>query len=82
MSISRLFNLITNGDYRRVTYYTSPTEVTKITRYRKKDKRSRGESFVLTHGKPNFLERKFIKDAVKAGVSFPIRKLQLKCFKG
>lgn len=33
---------------------------------------------LLTLGKPNYAERKFIKDLVKAGESFPVKKIQLK----
>ncbi len=32
----------------------------------------------LTIGRPNFSERKFIKDCKKSGESFPVKKIQLK----
>jgi hypothetical protein len=32
----------------------------------------------LTIGKPNYSERKFIKQCIKAGEPFPIKKIQLK----
>lgn len=33
---------------------------------------------VLTIGRPNYAERQFIKQAIKAGEKFPIKKIQLK----
>lgn len=44
---------------------------------RKIDKRGKVE-IVLTIGKPNYLERDFIKQCKKAGESFPVKKIQLK----
>ncbi|MDD5354935.1 MAG: hypothetical protein PHY56_00100 [Candidatus Omnitrophica bacterium] len=32
----------------------------------------------VTVGRPNYAERKFIKDCIKAGESFPVKKIQLK----
>ena len=70
--------LINDITLRRATYYISPTLVVKATRHNKIDKRSRHESFVVSFGRPNFLERRFIKQCVKAGQSFPVRKIQLR----
>ena len=41
------------------------------------DKRSNAE-ILLTIGKPNYLEREFIKNCKKVGEPFPIKKIQLK----
>jgi hypothetical protein len=38
--------------------------------------------FTVTHGKPNYEERQFIKKLKKAGEPFPVKKIQLKFPKG
>lgn len=65
---------------RKATVYIAPDSVVKITRQRKPEKRGRGETFVLTIGKPNHAERAFIAKCKKAGEPFPVRKAQLKFF--
>lgn len=69
-----------NG-WRKVTLYLSPTFIIKSSRMHKKDRRMKIENFVLTVGKPNYQEKKFIKLCKKAGEPFPIKKLQLKEYK-
>jgi len=66
-----------NPDLRRATAYISRTETVKVSRRRKLDRRYRQEEFVVTLGTPNYRERQWIKDAQKASVSFPVRKIQL-----
>lgn len=61
----------------RATKYISPKHTVKVTRQRALDRRERAATFLVTIGTPNYRERQFIKDAVKAGEAFPIRKVQL-----
>lgn len=69
------------------TKYVSPTEVIRATRVVYKPWRrhlarfSRQLHVVLTHGKPNFAARRFIKMAKRAKEPFPIRKVQLSFFR-
>jgi hypothetical protein len=42
------------------------------------DKREKRLHLILSVGRPNYTERQFIKDCIKAGVKFPVRKVQLK----
>lgn len=65
-------------EVQKATKYVSEKEVITATRIGKKRKGSRSIDIHLKIGKPNFLERKFIKDCKKAGVSFPVKKIQLK----
>ena len=58
--------LVTTGA-RRATKYLSPKHTVKVTRQRKPDRRYRQETFLVTIGGPNYLERLFIKD--KAAVA-------------
>lgn len=60
------------------THYASPTRVVRVTEVGKWRKRGRALHFRITLGKPNYATRRFIKNAVKAGEPFPIKKLQLK----
>ncbi len=65
------------------TKYINPNFVIKAKRKLfngRIDKRGNIE-IILTIGKPNFQERQFIKQAIKAGEPFPIRKIQLKWLK-
>ena len=64
----------------KATKYINPKFVIKAKRKvfnNKIDKRGNIE-IILTIGKPNFNERQFIKQAIKAKEIFPIKKIQLK----
>lgn len=59
--------------------YLSPTRTIKATRTRYKGRFSKGRvELTFTDGRPNYLERKFIKLALKAKEPFPIKKVQLR----
>lgn len=66
------------GGAKKATKYLSPDTVVKCTRRHKVDRRARTTEVVLTMGRPNYLERSFIKAAKSAGEPFPIRKTQVK----
>lgn len=61
---------------RRVTYYDSPKMVIKATRQRRYSKRGRQETYLVTIGRPNYAEKKFIKMCQRAYEPFPIKRLQ------
>lgn len=64
------------------TIYLSPSFTVKATRrlYKGRPSRYKFEA-IVTAGKPNYRERLFIKDCKKAGVRFPIKKVQLRFYK-
>ena len=64
--------------YRQAVKYVRPNLVIKCTRQRRPDRRDRGHTLLLTIGKPNYYERRFIKLCRKAGEACPVRKVQLK----
>lgn len=64
----------------KATKYVEPKLVIKATRREKVDKREKSLSFVVSIGRPNYLEAKFIKACVAAGEPFPVRKIQLKAY--
>ena len=73
-----LIQLLLDGNV-RATKYISPKEIIRATRSRYNGKFVKGNiEIVLTIGRPNWLERQFIKDLIKAKESFPVKKIQLK----
>ncbi len=69
------------GDVVRATKYISPTLIVRGVRTRVGKKILSGNIEVtLTIGKPNYLERDFIKLCKKAGEPFPVKKVQLKMY--
>ena len=86
MSPMRLLNVL--GGYclsmmvmrvRKATAYLDTNLTVKVTFVGKPDRRQRkaGE-FRLTVGRPNYAERKFIKQCIAAGETFPLKKVQLR----
>lgn len=71
--------ILAGGAY-KATKYLSDKLTIKATRKRYKGKYWKNETadIVFTVGKPNYLEREFIKKAKKAGEPFPIKKVQVK----
>ncbi len=65
-------------DCKTATIYLSDTCTVKATRRHKQDERYRHEEFVVSIGRPNYAEKKMVKDLLKAGVPFPVKKAQLK----
>lgn len=61
----------------RATKFLSPVMVVKATRPHRFDRRSRGQTVVVTVGKPNYRERRFLKACRKAGEPLPVKKIQL-----
>lgn len=62
------------------TKYTTPDITVKCTRQRPIDLRSSRETFLVSIGKPNYYEKRFIKACLKAGEPFPVKKVQLKFY--
>lgn len=62
---------------RRATIYRSPTFTLKLSRQRRHDGRDKATTWLLTCGKPNFAERRFIKKCQQAKEPFPVKKVQL-----
>ena len=68
-------------DARKATKYLSPSCVVKATRRLfdgRIDRRDKRVEILLTIGAPNYAERRAIKQLVKAGEPFPVRKTQLR----
>lgn len=63
---------------KQATQYIASNLVVKLTRQGRLDRRGRHVSFVLTVGRPNYVEAKFIKACKRAGEPLPVRKVQFK----
>ena len=81
-SIGRVCAVILGTDARRATVYVAPDYTVKITARHKPRRHEKRREFVLTIGRPNFAERKFIRACIKVGESFPVKRVQVKFFKG
>lgn len=72
--------VVTHGAH-AATKYLSPKHVVKVTQRLAAGKLPRkggNLDFVVTVGSPNFADRLFIKQCIKAGEPFPVKKLRLK----
>ena len=66
----------------KATEYVNPTLICRATRKRsgKKIDHRHNIEIILTVGKPNYVERDFIRKCKKAGEPFPLKKIQLKVY--
>lgn len=75
--------VVKNGAWKG-TLYLSPKEVVRVTRklYRgRKHWDAERPEFLVTVGRPNYLERDRVKELKQAGEAFPVRKVQFKYHK-
>ena len=76
--LNKLYDtLVANPTLRRATAFVDPKRTIKLTRQRRRKGRVTSETYLLTDGVPNFVERGLIKTMVKAGTKFPFPKLKL-----
>ena len=73
----------TNGIVYNATKYLSPKLIVRAVRKRYKGKLLKNQNLELSLviGRPNFAEREFIKDCLKAKEPFPIKPVQIKVIK-
>ena len=69
---------ILQGGVIKATKFISPKEIVRATRTKTTFGKKDNIEITLTIGRPNFLEREFIKDCQKAGEPFPVRNIQIK----
>lgn len=77
--VAKCFDLCMGGA-RKATAYIAPNKVVKLTRRHAPGRESLNVTMVLTWGRPNFAERKFLRECVRAKERFPVRKIQVKEF--
>ena len=71
-------DVLCSANTRRATAYLSPTLTIKATAQRRQDRRDKTATALVTVGRPNFAERRFIRVCLKAGMAFPLRQIQWK----
>ena len=76
-NVGKVIQAVIQRRCRKATKYVSEKYVVKATRRTTFNKHARTQEFVVTIGRPNYLEQKFIKLAKKGGEPFPIKKIQL-----
>ena len=81
-AISQVASVILRYDIKRATKYLLPNYTVKATVQGNPDGRSRQRTILVTYGRPNYVEERFIKLAKKAGEPFPVKKVQMKNFTG
>lgn len=81
-ALAKVVTAVWANSVRSAVKYLAEDLVVKATAKGKPDGRYRSRSFVVTIGKPNYRERQFVKACRKAGEPFPVRKLQLRFWKG
>ena len=80
--VSKVVNaLVEDRNVWRATCFLDNRRVVKATRKRFHGKpypvNARGESFILSFGRPNYREREFLKQCKRAGEPLPVKKIQL-----
>ena len=81
MNYNNVIEAVLTGKVVRATKYISPKEIIRATRTRFHGKITNGNIEIsLTIGRPNYLEREFIKLCQKSGEPFPVKKIQLKLY--
>jgi len=83
--VGKVVGALLANNARRATKFLSEKETIKAQRIifgGRISKRDTRTTVVVTFGRPNYLEREFIRQCKKAGESFPVKKIQLKFPKG
>jgi hypothetical protein len=78
--VARVIDALVAASAHKATLYVTASHVIRATRrlFGRKISKRDNIDIVLTIGRPNYLERRFIKQAKKAGVPFPVKKVQLR----
>ena len=80
-TLNKLYaEMLANRNLRRVVQFLTPKLTVKLTRQRRVRRNASQQTYLLTVGAPNFVERAKIKTLVKAGEPFPVKKLALQEF--
>lgn len=78
LSIQKAVESVLESGARSATVFQHPKLIARATLQFKLDKRNSRTTILLTVGSPNYRERAFVKEALKAGEPFPIRNVQLR----
>jgi hypothetical protein len=76
-AVQQVVDALISNDARRATKYLSDKQVVRATRCRYRRGREKNVEITLTIGRPNYVERVFIRDCKAAGEKFPVKRVQL-----
>lgn len=77
-TLGKVLECVLEGGAKQATAYLSPKDVIKATCRTKHRSRAQTVETVVTVGRPNYSDREYIRDLIKAGERFPVRKIRLK----
>ena len=75
--IAQVVSAVQSTAVRKATKFVSEQFIVRATRRFKPDGRTSRVEFILTLGRPNYREQKFIRECVSSGEPFPVKKVQL-----
>ena len=76
--VGKVVDTLLTSNARMATKFLDSNKVVRATRQFKRSARDSRTTLIVTLGAPNYRERYFIKQCVKAKEPFPVRKIQLK----
>ena len=81
-NIQKVCEAVMGNEVIKATQFISPKLIVRAVRkrFRKRILKESNIEIHLTIGRPNYLEREFIKDCLKAKEPFPVKKVQLKLY--
>lgn len=74
-SIAKVTEAVLSLGWRKATCYLDANTVVKATALHKQHKNARSTTLLLTVGRPNHAERKYIATLLKAGVPLPCKRI-------
>jgi len=80
--LNQILGYLSSGLIKKATKFIDKNKVMRVVLHKDTfDKRNKIFKVILTVGKPNYMERDFIKDCVKANEPFPVKQIQIKAYK-
>ena len=76
----QVMDALLNYDIKTATKYISPKLVARATWRHKPARNHTREEMVITYGTPNYLEVRFVQQALKAAEPFPVKRVQHKAW--
>lgn len=77
-AVTKPLEILLRSNARSVTKYLRPDLRVTVSRQFPMDRRNSGETVLVTWGKPNYAQRKFVKACQRAKEPFPVKRPQIK----
>lgn len=79
-AFTTVIEMLLRHNLKKATKFVSDKLTVKATSQRKPDGREASRVIIITFGRPNYAERKYIKILKRAGEPFPVKRVQMKPF--